>query len=245
VTLDEMREIVLGFPGAVEGASYGQPSFLVNKKFFTRLRREDQSLVLLDVSHDEREMRRAGAHVEPAPRLVPKLPRPPLAPDRAEEAGEGARRGGVSHLSPLREKGALSELVVDHRVEVAEHLGDLLLGGEVAQQLVRGGGRGGFGDDEAGHDRAALRQHQLLALGQGGQGLGDARRQVVEVDLLHAGRDLSASRISVSSTSVGDGAGGGAGSVASFLRVKLSSLTIRKITTATIRNWMTVLAKAP
>jgi len=30
VTLDEMREIVLGFPGAVEGASYGQPSFLVN-----------------------------------------------------------------------------------------------------------------------------------------------------------------------------------------------------------------------
>ena len=56
MTLDEMREIVLGFPGAVEGASYGQPSFLVNKKFFTRLRREDQSLVLLDVSHDEREM---------------------------------------------------------------------------------------------------------------------------------------------------------------------------------------------
>ena len=56
MTLDEMREIVLGFPGAVEGASYGQPSFLVNKKFFTRLRREDQSLVLLEGPFDEREM---------------------------------------------------------------------------------------------------------------------------------------------------------------------------------------------
>ena len=56
MTGDEMREIALSFPGAVEGTSYGQPSFLVNKKFFTRLRREDRSLVLLEVSFDEREM---------------------------------------------------------------------------------------------------------------------------------------------------------------------------------------------
>jgi hypothetical protein len=56
MTPDEMREIVLAFPGAEEGVSYGQPSFKVNGKFFTRLRREDQSVVLLDVSHDEREM---------------------------------------------------------------------------------------------------------------------------------------------------------------------------------------------
>jgi hypothetical protein len=56
MTIDEMREIALGFPGATEGSSYGQPAFLVNKKFFTRLRREDQSLVLLEVSFDEREM---------------------------------------------------------------------------------------------------------------------------------------------------------------------------------------------
>ena len=51
-----MRDIVLSFPGASEGTSYGQPAFTVNKKFFTRLRREDQSLVLLEVSFDEREM---------------------------------------------------------------------------------------------------------------------------------------------------------------------------------------------
>ncbi len=56
MTLEEMRQIALSFPGAQEGTSYGQPSFLVNKKFFTRLRREDASLVLLEVSFDEREM---------------------------------------------------------------------------------------------------------------------------------------------------------------------------------------------
>ena len=56
MTVDEMRKIALSFPGAVEGTSYGRPSFLVNKKFFTRLRREDDSLVLLEVPFDEREM---------------------------------------------------------------------------------------------------------------------------------------------------------------------------------------------
>jgi hypothetical protein len=56
MTVNEMREIALSFPGSVEGTSYGQPSFLVNKKFFTRLRRDDASLVLLEVSFDEREM---------------------------------------------------------------------------------------------------------------------------------------------------------------------------------------------
>jgi len=56
MTLDEIRDIALSFPGCTEGTSYGRPSFLVNKKFFTRLRREDDSLVLLEVSFDEREM---------------------------------------------------------------------------------------------------------------------------------------------------------------------------------------------
>jgi hypothetical protein len=56
VTRDEMREICLSFPGCEEGMSYGRPSFKVNGKFFTRLRREDDSVVLLEVSFDEREM---------------------------------------------------------------------------------------------------------------------------------------------------------------------------------------------
>ena len=56
MTADEMKAIVLAFPGAEEGTSYGSPSFKVNGKFFTRLRRDDASVVLMDVSHDEREM---------------------------------------------------------------------------------------------------------------------------------------------------------------------------------------------
>ena len=56
MTREEMREIALSFPGAEEGMSYGRPSFKVNGKFFTRLRSEDDSLVLLEVPFDEREM---------------------------------------------------------------------------------------------------------------------------------------------------------------------------------------------
>ena len=56
MTEDEMRAVVLAFPGAEEGMSYGRPSFKVNGKFFTRLRAEDNSMVLLEVPFDEREM---------------------------------------------------------------------------------------------------------------------------------------------------------------------------------------------
>jgi hypothetical protein len=56
MTREEMREICLSFPGSEEGTSYGRPSFLVNKKFFTRLRAEDESVVIMGVSFDEREM---------------------------------------------------------------------------------------------------------------------------------------------------------------------------------------------
>ena len=56
MTPDEMREIILSFPRAEEGVSYGAPAYKVNGKFFTRLRREDQSVVLTGVSFDERDM---------------------------------------------------------------------------------------------------------------------------------------------------------------------------------------------
>ena len=56
MTPDEMREIILSFRGAEEGVSYGAPAYKVNGKFFTRLRREDQSVVLTGISMDEREM---------------------------------------------------------------------------------------------------------------------------------------------------------------------------------------------
>jgi hypothetical protein len=56
MTYDEVKALVLSFPQAEEGTSYGMPSFKIAGKFFTRLRSEDDSLVLLNVTTDEREM---------------------------------------------------------------------------------------------------------------------------------------------------------------------------------------------
>ena len=56
MTKDEMEAIVMAFPGVEKGMSYGSPAYKVNGKFFTRLRRDDGSMVLMDVSFDEREM---------------------------------------------------------------------------------------------------------------------------------------------------------------------------------------------
>jgi hypothetical protein len=56
VSRARLRETALSFPGTSEGTSYGKPSFLLAGKFFTRLRSEDDSLVLIVGSIDEREM---------------------------------------------------------------------------------------------------------------------------------------------------------------------------------------------
>ena len=56
MTPDEMDAIVMSFPGVEKGMSYGSPAYKLNGKFFTRLRRDDQSMVIMDVSFDEREM---------------------------------------------------------------------------------------------------------------------------------------------------------------------------------------------
>lgn len=56
MTPEEVRRLVLSFPETEEGSSYGRPSFKVKGKFFTRIRAEDDSLVLLEVPFDEREM---------------------------------------------------------------------------------------------------------------------------------------------------------------------------------------------
>ena len=56
MTTDEMEAIVMAFPGAEKGMSYGSPAYKLNGKFFTRLRANDGSVVLMDVGTDEREM---------------------------------------------------------------------------------------------------------------------------------------------------------------------------------------------
>lgn len=56
MTPEDFAAIALSFPLAEEGTSYGEPSFKVKGKFFTRVRREDDSAVLQCVAIDEREM---------------------------------------------------------------------------------------------------------------------------------------------------------------------------------------------
>lgn len=56
MTRDEAHALIMTFPAVEEGTSYGQPSYKVKGKFLTRLRAEDDSLVLMDVGFDEREM---------------------------------------------------------------------------------------------------------------------------------------------------------------------------------------------
>ncbi len=56
LTKAQTTKIAMSFPGAYESTSYGYPSFKIEKKFFTRLRSEDNSLVLVVGSIDEREM---------------------------------------------------------------------------------------------------------------------------------------------------------------------------------------------
>jgi len=56
MTEDEVRAIALGFPKVEEGVSYGHPAFKAFGKFLTRVRREDDSIVLVGLNFDEREM---------------------------------------------------------------------------------------------------------------------------------------------------------------------------------------------
>jgi len=52
----QFKKVALSFPEAHEKSSYGYPSIFIAKKFFTRLRKQDDSIVLIVGSIDEREM---------------------------------------------------------------------------------------------------------------------------------------------------------------------------------------------
>ena len=56
LTKSEFDRIALQFPGAHEKLSHGDPSIFIEKRFFTRLRGEDDSIVLIVDSIDERDM---------------------------------------------------------------------------------------------------------------------------------------------------------------------------------------------
>jgi hypothetical protein len=56
MTHDDIRELALSFPSTEAGTSYGYPSFKAAGKFFTRIRAEDDSVVVYLDSLDQREM---------------------------------------------------------------------------------------------------------------------------------------------------------------------------------------------
>jgi hypothetical protein len=56
ITKAQYKKIALSFPGGNEKPSYGKPSFFIDKSFFTRWRDEENSIVLIVDSIDERDM---------------------------------------------------------------------------------------------------------------------------------------------------------------------------------------------
>ena len=56
MTYDDLRKIALAWPEVEDGTSYGTPALKVRKKLLVRLREDNDSLVMLGVPQDEREM---------------------------------------------------------------------------------------------------------------------------------------------------------------------------------------------
>lgn len=56
MTRDEAHALIMSFPEVEPSTAYGKPAYKAFGKFFTRIREEDESLVLTEVGFDEREM---------------------------------------------------------------------------------------------------------------------------------------------------------------------------------------------
>ena len=56
MTYEDFKALVLSLPETAEGTSYGHPSFKTCGKFLTRLRSEDDSVVVYVDSLDQRDM---------------------------------------------------------------------------------------------------------------------------------------------------------------------------------------------
>jgi hypothetical protein len=56
MTFDDVRKLALAWPEVEDGSSYGTPALKVRKKLLARLREDNDSLVMLGVPTDEREM---------------------------------------------------------------------------------------------------------------------------------------------------------------------------------------------
>lgn len=82
MTFARVRAFVLAFPGMTEGTSYGQPSFLLKGKFFSRFNQKEAGLVVL-VEPDLRDLLLAAEpetfftteHYRGYPALLVRLPK--------------------------------------------------------------------------------------------------------------------------------------------------------------------------
>ena len=91
MTFDDVCAVALAWPGVERSTSYGTPSLKVKGKLLTRLREDGETLVVLGVGFDEREMlmeaEPAVFHITPHYRDWPTvLMRLPRADPRAVEA---------------------------------------------------------------------------------------------------------------------------------------------------------------
>ncbi|MDB5470285.1 MAG: hypothetical protein JWR84_1845 [Caulobacter sp.] len=89
MTREEFEAVVMSFPGAEAGSSYGQPAYKIDGKFFTRIRKDDDSAVFSCVPYDEREFLIEAdpatfhftAHYKDYPMVLARLPG--LEPEQA------------------------------------------------------------------------------------------------------------------------------------------------------------------
>ena len=56
MTFDDVRKLALTWPEVEDGTSYGTPALKVRKKLLARLWEDGETLVMLGVPQDEREM---------------------------------------------------------------------------------------------------------------------------------------------------------------------------------------------
>jgi hypothetical protein len=56
MTFDDVRKIALAWPEVEDGTSYGTPALKVRKKLLARVWEDHETLVMLGVPRDEREM---------------------------------------------------------------------------------------------------------------------------------------------------------------------------------------------
>ena len=56
MTFDDIRKMARAWPEVEDGTSYGTPALKVRKKLLARLREDGDSLVMLGIPQDERDM---------------------------------------------------------------------------------------------------------------------------------------------------------------------------------------------